>query len=136
MSSSNHIAERQGRDPRLLDQARETVLPPLVDTFAVALGRFDDALFDRAERAGNSQMAFLDAMRELRRRRDEIIRRFRAHLDKAWQSLEAGEPLSVESALAEPTSALSLVSDQELESRLAARNLASVILRDCKPVLV
>ncbi|SDQ95520.1 DUF1631 domain-containing protein [Pseudoxanthomonas sp. CF125] len=135
MSSSTHNAEHYGRDSRLLEQARATVVPPLVDTFAVALGRFDDALFDRAERAGHSQMAFLDAMRELRRRRDEIIRRFRAHLDKAWQSLEAGEPLSMESALAEPSSALSLVSDQELESRLAARNLASVIMRDCKPVL-
>ncbi|RZA36505.1 MAG: DUF1631 domain-containing protein [Lysobacteraceae bacterium] len=135
MSSYDHIANAAGRDKPLLDQARETVIPPLVDTFAVALGRFDDALFDRAERAGNSQMAFLDAMRELRRRRDEIIRRFRSHLDKAWHSLEAGEPLSVESALAEPTTALSLVSDQELESRLAARNLASVIMRDCKPVL-
>lgn len=135
MYSSTHNAEHYGRDSRLLEQARVTVVPPLVDTFAVALGRFDDALFDRAERAGHSQMAFLDAMRELRRRRDEIIRRFRAHLDKAWQSLEAGEPLSMESALAEPSSALSLVSDQELESRLAARNLASVIMRDCKPVL-
>ena len=135
MSSYDHIANATGRDKPLLDQARETVIPPLVDTFAVALGRFDDALFDRAERAGNSQMAFLDAMRELRRRRDEIIRRFRSHLDKAWQSLEAGEPLSMESALAEPSTALSLVSDQELESRLAARNLASVIMRDCKPVL-
>ena len=135
MSSFDHIADRPGRDKPLLDQARETAIPPLMDTFAVALGRFDDALFDRAERAGNAQMAFLDAMRELRRRRDEIIRRFRSHLDKAWQTLEAGEPLSVESALVEPTSALSLVSDQELESRLAARNLASVIMRDCKPVL-
>ncbi len=136
MSSSYQNAERYGRDPRLLSQARETAVPPLVDTFAVALGRFDDALFDRAERAGNSQMAFLDAMRELRRRREEVIRRFRAHLDKAWQSLEVGEPQSAESALAEPTSALTLISDQELESRLAARNLASVILRECKTVLV
>ncbi len=136
MSSSTHSADRHGRDPRLLTQAREMVIPPLVDTFAVALGRFDDALFDRAERAGNSQMAFLDAMRELRRRRDEVVQRFRGHLDKAWQSLEAGDPLSVETALSEPTTALSLVSDQELESRLAARNLASVIMRDCKPVIV
>jgi uncharacterized protein DUF1631 len=135
MSSSTYNAEHYGRDSRLLEQARATAVPPLVDTFAVALGRFDDALFDRAERAGNSQMAFLDAMRELRRRREEVIRRFRAHLDKAWQSLEAGEPQSAESALAEPTNALTLISDQELESRLAARNLASVIMRDCKPVL-
>jgi hypothetical protein len=136
MSSSHSTSEHHGRDTRLLEQARETMLPPLVDTFAVALGRFDDALFDRAERATHTQMAFLDAMRELRRRRDEIVIRFRAHLQKAWQSLEAGQPLSVESALADTSHALSLVSDQELESRLAARNLASVILRDCKPVLL
>ena len=134
MSSTTHN-EGPGRAPLLLAQARAAVLPSLVETFGVALGRFDDALFDRAERAGHSQMAFLDAMRELRRRREEIIGRFHAHLDKAWQALEAGSLLSVESALADSTNTLSLVSDQELESRLAARNLASVILRDCKPVL-
>lgn len=137
MPNSFTATERTGRDQRLLDQARDTAVPPLVDTFAVALGRFDDALFDRAERAGHSQMAFLDAMRELRRRRDEIVARFRAHLVKAWHSLEAGDPLSVEHALAQSNeSSLSLVSDQELESRLAARNLASVIMREWKPVLV
>ncbi|MEO6102659.1 MAG: DUF1631 domain-containing protein [Pseudoxanthomonas sp.] len=136
MSSSTDKPERQIRDPHLLKQAHGIVVPPLVDTFAMALGRFDDALFDRAERAGNAQMAFLDAMRELRRRREEIIARFRAHLEKAWSSLEAGQPMSMESALVDSSSAaLSLVSDQELESRLAARNLASVIARDCKPVL-
>ena len=134
-SSDHHITERPGRDSRLLAQARQAIVPPLVDTFAMALGRFDDALFDRAERAGNAQLAFLDAMRELRRRREEIVARFRAHLEKAWYSLDAGEPMSMESALADAGSALSLVSDQELESRLAARNLASVIMRDCKPVL-
>ncbi len=136
-SIDHHITERPGRDSRLLAQARQAIVPPLVDTFAMALGRFDDALFDRAERAGNAQMAFLDAMRELRRRREEIIARFRAHLDKAWHSLEAGEPMSMESALTDTSagSVLSLVSDLELESRLAARNLASVIMRDCKPVL-
>jgi len=136
MPNFSSIAEHPGRDPRLLEQAREIAVPALVDTFAVALGRFDDALFDRAERAGNSQMAFLDAMRELRRRREEIVSRFRAHLVKAWKALEAGQPLSVENALADTGHALSLVSDQELESRLAARNLASVILRDCKGVLL
>lgn len=136
MSSSPFSVDPHRREPRLLEQARDAVLPALVDTFAVALGRFDDALFDRAERAGHSQMAFLDAMRELRRRREDIVSRFRGHLGKAWKSLEAGQPLSVESALADSTNALSLVSDQELESRLAARNLASVILRDCKPVLL
>jgi hypothetical protein len=135
MSIHTQTADSRTRDQRVLEQARDSILPPLVDTFAMALARFDDALFDRAERAGHAQMAYLDAMRELRRRRDDIITRFRAHLSKAWQSLEAGDPLSVEDALADAGHTLSLVSDQELESRLAARNLAGVILRDCKPVL-
>ena len=134
-SIDHHIIERPGRDPRLLAQARQAIVPPLVNTFTMALGRFDDALFDRAERAGNAQLAFLDAMRELRRRREEIIARFRTRLEKVWHSLEAGQPMSMESALTDADSTLSLVSDQELESRLAARNLASVIMRDCKPVL-
>ncbi|MEL1265626.1 DUF1631 domain-containing protein [Pseudoxanthomonas putridarboris] len=137
MSNAPNLANRPGRDARLLEQARDAAIPPLVDGFAVALGRFDDALFDRAERAGPSQMAFLDAMRELRRRREEIIARFRAQLLQAWQSLEDGEPISMENVLAHTREdTLSLVSEQELESRLAARNLASVILRECKPVLL
>ena len=137
MSNVFNIADRPGRDTRLLDQARDAAIPPLVDAFAMALGRFDDALFDRAERAGPSQMAFLDAMRELRRRREDIIVRFRAHLQRAWKSLQEGQPLSMETAFAQGADdTLTLVTDQELESRLAVRNLASVIQRDCKPVLL
>ncbi len=136
MSNVLNIADRPGRDMRLLEQARDAVVPPLVDAFAVALGRFDDALFDRAERAGPSQMAFLDAMRELRRRREDIIGRFRAQLQRSWKALEAGQPLAVERVFLESAQeTLSLVSEQELESRLAVRNFASVILRECKPVL-
>ncbi|MFT3761257.1 MAG: DUF1631 domain-containing protein [Pseudoxanthomonas sp.] len=120
----------------LLARARDLVLPALVAAFDAALGRFDDALFDRAERAGPSQMAFLDGMRELRRRRAECAGAFRAHLDKAWQATQARAPLSVDRVLAPATAGdLSLVSEEDLESRLAAHNLASVILRDHKPVL-
>ncbi|MBB3275337.1 MULTISPECIES: DUF1631 domain-containing protein [Pseudoxanthomonas] len=136
MTNSPHATASSGHDPRLLGQARDAVLPPLADAFIQALGRFDDALFDRAERAGPSQMAFLDAMRELRRRREEIIGRFRNALLEAWRSLEAGQPLSAEEILIRgDSSGLSLVTEQELESRLAARNLAAVLARDCKPVL-
>ena len=135
MSNFNHEFAGLGRNQTLLGQSREAIVPPLVEAFAVALGRFDDALFDRAERAGNSQTAFLDGMRELRRRRQEIVGGYREHLVKAWASLEQGQPISMEAAVADSGLGLSLVSEQELESRLAARNLASVILRDCKPVL-
>ncbi|MFC6840026.1 DUF1631 domain-containing protein [Xanthomonas theicola] len=123
------------RDPQLLTRARDGMLPVLGQAFAAALAHFDDVLFDRAERAGASQLLFLDGMRELRRRRDEIAARFRAQLDQAWQALEAGTPLSAEVALAGYGQGLSLVSEHELESRLAVRNLASVLLREWKPVL-
>ena len=136
MSNVLNIADRPGRDTRLLEQACDAAIPPLVDAFAVALGRFDDALFDRAERAGPSQMAFLDAMRELRRRREDIIGRFRAQLQRSWKALDAGQPLPIERIFLESAEdTLSLVSEQELESRLAVRNFASVIQRECKPVL-
>lgn len=136
MSNTPHATVRRGHDSHLLGQARDAVIPPLTDVFAVALGRFDDALFDRAERAGASQMAFLDAMRELRRRRDEIVSRFRASLLQAWRSLESGEPLSADETLVQAAAGgLSLVSEQELESRLAARNFATVLARACKGVL-
>ncbi|QDI04495.1 DUF1631 domain-containing protein [Xanthomonas cerealis pv. cerealis] len=123
------------RDPHLLMQARDGMLPVLGQAFAAALAHFDDVLFDRAESAGASQLLFLDGMRELRRRRDEIAARFRAQLDQAWQALDAGTPLSAEVALAGYGQGLSLVSESELESRLAVRNLASVLLREWKSVL-
>jgi hypothetical protein len=136
MTSFADIQGGQGRNTRLLEQARSSVLPALVTAFGDALGKFDDALFDRAERAGPAQMAFLDGMRELRRQREPAISRFRQHLEKAWRALESGVPLSVDTALTDPNvTGLSLVSETELESRLAARNLASVVGRDCRQVL-
>ena len=125
----------RARDPVLLAMVRDAFLPPLGDAFATAVARYDDVLFDRAERAGGSQLLFLDGMRELRRRRQEIASRFRAQLSLAWQALDAGSPPSAEAALSSQASGLSLVAEHELESRLAVRNLASVLLRDCKPAL-
>lgn len=136
MSFTPPAADRPGHDPRLLAQTRDAVLPALVDVFATALARFDDVLFDRAERAGLSQMIYLDGMRELRRRRDEIVAAFRSQLEAAWAAFEAGNPLNVEAALSGAAGqGLSLVSEDELESRLAVRNLAATWLREWKPLL-
>jgi len=136
MSSTFQANGPAVRDPRLLAQARAVVAQPLLDIFAKAVAHFDDALFDRAEHAGGSQLAFLDGMRELRRRREEVVARFRRQLDQAWQALEAGEPLSAERVLApDESAALSLVSEHDLESRLAAHHLASAVAREWKPVL-
>ena len=137
MSPTQAVSAPASRDAVLLAQARDSVLPDLGDAFASAVARYDDVLFDRAERAGASQLLFLDGMRELRRHREEIGKRFRAQMGLAWQSLELGSPLSAEEAMStREASGLSLMSEQELESRLAVRNLASVMLRECKQVLM
>lgn len=136
MMSSPHPAGQPGRNQNLLGVAREAALPVLSQAFAKVLAGFDDALFDRAETAGPSQLAFLDGMRELRRRRDEISRRFDSHLQQAWAALEAGTPQSAETVLAgQSDGGLSLVPEHILESRLAVRNFATVLLRDWKQVL-
>ncbi|KAB7765179.1 DUF1631 domain-containing protein [Xanthomonas maliensis] len=126
-----------GRDQRLLEQAHAAFVPPLAEVFAAAIAHFDDVLFDRAESAGASQLLFLDGMRELRRKRDEVAVQFRRQLDAAWQALLDGAPLSAEVVLAGEVGRgpLSLVPEHVLESRLAVRNLATVLLREFKPVL-
>ncbi|MFT4257120.1 MAG: DUF1631 domain-containing protein [Pseudoxanthomonas sp.] len=122
--------------PLLLARAHDLALPALAGAFDVALDRFDDALFDRAERAGSAQMAFMDGMRELRRRRGECAAGFRAHLEQAWQAMLARAPISVERALLPARHGdLSLVSEEDLEARLAALNFANVVQRDNKQVL-
>lgn len=135
MSEHTGTCERVGRHLVLLDAVSALAIPALADGFSGALEQLDDVLFDRAERVGPSQLEFLDAMRELRRRRDEVAQRFRAHLVSTWQAFEAGQPLSAEDALADHADDLTLVTEQQLESRLAVRNLVTALLRDCKPVL-
>ncbi|MEG2803916.1 DUF1631 domain-containing protein [Stenotrophomonas sp.] len=136
MIATPNALGQPGRDPALLKLARDGVLPALVDSFATVLARFDDVLFDRAGTAGASQLLFLDGMRELRRRREDIVRGFRGHLAQAWDALENGQPASAEATLAgQIEDGLSLVPEHVLESRLAVRNFATVLLRDWKPVL-
>ncbi|QBG93201.1 DUF1631 domain-containing protein [Xanthomonas oryzae] len=126
-----------GRDQRLLEQAHDVFVPALAQVFAAAVAHFDDVLFDRAESAGTSQLLFLDGMRELRRKREEVASQFRQQLEDGWQALVLGAPLSAEVVLAGDMGSgpLSLVPEHVLESRLAVRNLATVLLRDFKPVL-
>lgn len=136
MIATPNVSGQPGRDPALLKLAREAALPGLAESFATVIARFDDVLFDRAGTAGASQLLFLDGMRELRRRREDIVAGFRGHLARAWDALEHAEPLSAEATLAGAGGeGLSLVPEHVLESRLAVRNFATVLLRDWKPVL-
>ena len=115
------------RNPDLLDRVREMILLPLADAFAAELDGVGAGLFQWADQASPAlQKDYLEATLEIKRDRESLIARFRAHLAKAWQALEAGRPLSVERSLARGND-LSLVGDAELEVRLAIRNLAGAI---------
>ncbi len=136
MMSNPQPAGHSGTDRALLVKVRDAALPALGAAFGKVLAGFDDVLFDRAEVAGASQLLFLDGMRELRRRRDEINTRFNAHLRQAWDALAAAAPQSAEDVLVgHGEGGLSLMTEHVLESQLAVRNFATILLRDWKPLL-
>ena len=119
--------ELPSRNSDLLDQVREAILLPLSDAFAAEIDGLGAGLFQLADKAAPAlQKDYFDAIQEIKRDRESLIARFRAHLAKAWQALEAGRPLSVERTLARGND-LALVADAELEVRLAVRNLAGAI---------
>ncbi|WP_369976780.1 DUF1631 family protein [Xanthomonas bundabergensis] len=124
------------RNSDLLDQVRDVVSVPLAGAFGEVLDVLADALFRMAERAGPAQNDYFEAIQLLRQQREPIAARFRGHLAQAWQALEAGRPLSVERTLARERGDLSLVSEQELDVRLAVRNLAGAIQHRWRPELM
>ncbi|WIH05629.1 DUF1631 domain-containing protein [Xanthomonas translucens pv. graminis] len=124
------------RHSDLLDQVRDVVSVPLAQAFGEVLDVLADALLRLAERAGAMQNDYFEAIQLLRQQREPIAARFRGHLAQAWQALEAGRPLSVEHTLARARGDLSLVSAQELDVRLAVRNLAGAIQHRWRPELM
>ncbi|AJC45800.1 DUF1631 family protein [Xanthomonas sacchari] len=124
------------RNADLLEQVREVVSVPLAGAFGEVLDVLAEALFRMAERAGPAQNDYFEAIQLLRQQREPIAACFRAHLAQAWQALEAGRPLSVERSLARERGDLSLVSEQELDVRLAVRNLAGAIQHRWRPELM
>ncbi|MCA0198763.1 MAG: DUF1631 domain-containing protein [Proteobacteria bacterium] len=124
------------RNPGLLDQVRETILLPLSEAFAAELDGLGESLFRLADKASPAlQKDYFDAIAEIKRDRESLIARYRAHLARAWQALEAGRPLSVERTLARGND-LALVADAELEVRLAVRNLAGAIQQQYRAELM
>ena len=124
------------KNAELLDQVRQLALVPLSDMFCLILDSLVPSLMGLAGQAGPSPMDYVDGSREVGRKREQILARFRAHLANAWQALEAGQPLSVEYKLAQSGGAYSLVSHQDLETRLAVRRLADTVAYEWRPELM
>ncbi|MEA9589026.1 DUF1631 domain-containing protein [Xanthomonas sp. WHRI 10064A] len=124
------------RNPQLLDQVRDIVLVPLADAFIDVQDALAEALFRLAADAGAAQNDFMEAIQALRQQREPITARFRGHLAKAWQGLESARPLSAERSLARGAAGLTLLPEQDLEVRLAVRNLAGALQHQWRPELM
>lgn len=135
MTSS--ISDSSTDKRQLLNQLNSIALSGIVDAFAECVGRFDDVLFDRAETAGASHVLFLQGMRELRRKQDEIQEQFSTHLKSSWQAMLDRRPLSADEIIVSGLfggggNDLTIITDQQLESQLAVRHFSDTIYRHCK----
>lgn len=117
----------------LLERTRELAIARLTEAVRTVLSIADDALFDFMQKSGgnSNQPHFLDAMRELRRRRGTIEDGFAAQLHEVWQRFAARAPITAEDAMGASASGdLSLLSEDDMESQIAARMLGQALQKD------
>lgn len=137
MNPSALHAQPIGFDSVLLEEVRLLAAPRLADAVRNVLALADDALFDFMQKAGanTDQNRFIDAMRELRRRHDDIENAFAGHMRTCWDGFLARTPISSDEVMGAPSQGgLSLVSEDELESQIAARMLGQALQKECSAV--
>ncbi len=113
----------------LLDRVCQTVTSRLETVARNVFDNVDDVLFDLAEKAPSnaSQVEFFDGMRELRKARPLIERKFRANIDRNFVEFARGNSVAQAAPAARGPSAenLTLVDERELEETLAIAGMAA-----------
>lgn len=135
MAQDNKVVSFQDRKP-----AGQFSLPPALIRLRDASGRelkavlneffdrSDDALFELADRAGNEhgQLAYFDAMRELRLRRKSISVSILQYVSRAFNEIGRFRPHVSQGDLEEiDHDSLSLMDHGELEQQVAIENLVN-----------
>ncbi len=110
-----------GRKPAVMDELRRLATERLVRAATRTLDRGDDALFERAERANQSQSQeeCFAAMRELRLQRRRVVARFRERLEEGFRRLAQGDLDGLARLEQTEPAELSLVDDHRLEEDVA-----------------
>ena len=109
---------------RLLDSLQKQMLERVMPALDRALGKVDDYLFDRSQQ-GDEEFGLL-ALRELRRQRGQITRRYEEVVQAGFRNLRgASEWFPVDGRQSD----LSLLSEEELEEQLAVEQLADSLVR-------
>ncbi|MEZ5461837.1 DUF1631 domain-containing protein [Dokdonella sp.] len=120
-----------GSDERLgelLKLVRGIALKRVNGLVSTLFENVDDALFHLAERAESNavQVQFFDGMREVRKKRQLVERKFQEQLSQIFNEFADGKLKPVRPEVANPSSGgLSLVDDQELEDSLAVSSMVA-----------
>lgn len=120
-----------GSDDRLgelLKLVRGIALKRVNGLVSTLFENVDDALFHLAERAESNavQVQFFDGMREVRKKRQLVERKFQEQLSQIFSEFAEGKLKPVRPEVANPSSGgLSLVDDQELEDSLAVSSMVA-----------
>ncbi|MEO6077004.1 MAG: DUF1631 domain-containing protein [Dokdonella sp.] len=124
-----------GREPAakpmgdLLDRVCKTVISRLETVIRSVFDNVDDVLFDLAEKAASnaSQVEFFDGMRELRKSRPRIERKFIGNIEQNFVRFSGGNGVADERSETRGASSenLSLVDEMDLEETLAIAGMAA-----------
>ncbi|MCB1745220.1 MAG: DUF1631 family protein, partial [Gammaproteobacteria bacterium] len=129
---------RGGQAAASLASLRARALVELEKSVGNVFDRADDTLFDMLNNVPPSDhQDYMDAMCELRLRRQDCLKAFRGHLEAAFQTLADGKPKTAEQMREAELGAgeLSLVSENDLLQQLGARQVGQAVHRDFGPVL-
>ncbi len=112
----------------ILPQIHKLFIKGLKPTIREYYDKLDDSLFDLAEKAQNNekQTHFFEAMREVRKKKELMVRKFSENVQHAFKRFKQGKfNYFGTEEITEDTSAdgLSLVDEHELDQKLAATQL-------------
>ena len=126
------------RSSDILDECRDLAMKQLPGSLKATLDQIDDALFEIANKADNSnrQNRYFDAMRELRIKRDEFEQDFIETFGNEFsQSISADKNANSDNVSFGNTMELSLVDSDEMEESLAVTNFVENVHSRCRDEL-
>ncbi|OEC35579.1 Protein of unknown function [Pseudomonas cuatrocienegasensis] len=124
-----HTLASRGIQPRfgdLVQSCRKLVMNHLAERLTLVFAHVDDTLFECAEKAENNQVQtlFFDAMRDIRRQRPQIERRYHQTVAQQFADFLDGK-LAVPPSEAVDAEHLALVQNEDYEESLQITNMVS-----------
>ncbi len=125
------------RSAEVLTECQKLASRQLPGSLKTVLDKVDDALFELANKADNSQRQnlYFDAMRELRLKRDSFEAKFINSFNTEFESSIDLEKVTAKTAAFAPEMELALVECDDVEESLALTNFVESMRAKCKEQL-